>query len=246
MSDSNPRERLEESLKSPYPSDGEVWNALLAALSDEFNDFEDVLDEVDQKKFVETADGEQLNKIADMFGLDRRRDEALSQFRARIKSGLRSQLTSATISEIRDVVAVMLNTNPDNIDVEEPFDLEPATITLDVSEQIADVDLSGSELINVADDIVAAGVSVGILAYHEHSETVAIAGESSWVRDQIGPAYWNEGRWIIDTWNEATQEFVSESPETLAVAGTMTEAIETASPTYWNEGRYNVDVYDSS
>ena len=69
-SDETPAERLEELLKTPYDSEGEVWQALLTAFANEYEEFEQTLTEVQKQKFVETATGEPLNKIADLFGLN--------------------------------------------------------------------------------------------------------------------------------------------------------------------------------
>ena len=46
MSNKTPRERLEESLTSPYDPEEQTWSALLTALANEFDDHEQTLDDV--------------------------------------------------------------------------------------------------------------------------------------------------------------------------------------------------------
>lgn len=279
MADDTPRERLEEILKTPYPADGEVWSAFLAALSSEFDDFESELDTILGQKFVETATGEPLNKIADIFELDRHSTESLDEFRARIKAALRSQITSATLPEIREVAALLLESETDAVPVEEPFHLEPTSVLLDVGDELQQVAISDATFIDVVESVVAAGVQVGILVSETHSETVAIddigvagdevdglevlaIGDSSWNRtDAIQQGVWNEGRYDLDFWNTALQEFsvtetitlaiadigvVDGEPaaiETAAVADAVDARIEAVQIATWNEGRVNIDGY---
>lgn len=315
MADDTPRERLEEILKTPYPADGEVWSAFLAALSSEFDDFESELDTILEQKFVESATGEPLNKIADVFELDRRSTESLDEFRARIKAALRSQITSATVPEIREIAALLLEAETDAVPVEEPFHLEPASILLDVGDELQDVEISDSTFIEVVESVVAAGVQVGILVSEEHADSLVIGdvgvagdevdglevlaiedtgeldtivdetdslgladtgevetivqeadsvalGDDSWHRtDAIQQGVWNEGRYDLDFWNTALQEFGVTEPVTLVIADVglvddepaaietaaladdvdaRIEAVETAT---WNEGRVNIDGY---
>lgn len=130
--DSTPSERLEQSIKTPCPTDpedDEKWNALLTALTSEFDEHEQAFADVRDAKFVDTATEAQLEKLAGLFELDRRTNEDVDEFRARIKVALRTQTTSATLSEIREMIAVLMAIDPSSIELQEPDDeilwLEP-------------------------------------------------------------------------------------------------------------------------
>ena len=196
--DETPRERLEELLKTPYDVEGDVWQTLLTVFAKEYEELEQASDEAREAKFVETATGEPLNKIADLFGLDRRQDETVDAFRVRVKAALRSQITTATLEEVRDIVALLLDADIEDVDVEEPFDRAQAQILLDVRDELDDVDISGSQFIDVVDSAVAAGVGVGILLTEEIEDTLAIEDTAHTRIEQTQQSYWNEGRWNLD------------------------------------------------
>ena len=196
--DETPRERLEELLKTPYDVEGDVWQALLTAFAKEYEELEQAADEVQEAKFVETSTGEPLNKIADLFGLDRRQDESLDAFRVRVKAALRSQITTATVEEVRDIVSLLLEADTEDINVEEPFERAQAQILLDVRDELDDVDITGSQFIDVVDSAVSAGVGVGILLTEEIDDTLAVEDTTHTRIDQSQQSYWNEGRWNLD------------------------------------------------
>ncbi len=209
--DETPRERLEELLKTPYDVEGDVWQALLIAFAKEYDELEQAAAEVEEQKFVETATGEPLNKIGDLFGLDRRQNETLDAFRVRVKAALRSQITTATVEEVRDIVALLLDADVEDVDVEEPFDRAQAQILLDVRDELDDVHISGSQFIDVVDSAVAAGVGVGILLTEEIEDTLAIEDTAHTRIEQTQQSYWNEGRWNLDHYD--TLKVVLENEE---------------------------------
>jgi hypothetical protein len=55
------------------------------------------LTEVQKQKHVETATGEPLNNITDLFGPKRRQDETRVASLVRVRAALRSQITTATV-----------------------------------------------------------------------------------------------------------------------------------------------------
>jgi len=219
-SDETPAERLEELLKTPYDSEGEVWQALLTAFANEYEEFEQTLTEVQKQKFVETATGEPLNKIADLFGLNRRQDETVDAFRVRVKAALRSQITTATVEEVRDIVALLLATDVENVNVEEPFDRAQAQILLDVRNELSTVDITSSQFIDVVDAAVAAGVGVGILLTEELEDTLTLDDVAAVQTDVVASE--------LPIVNETTHTRIEESTQS-----------------FWNEGRWNLDHYDT-
>jgi len=118
--DRTPRERLESNLKSPYPADGPVWSALIAAVAKEIAELETARQSVLAAKFVSSAEAEQLDRLASIFELERRTGEPDARFRIRLQTALRAQLSSATVSDLRETVGVLLGGSASDVVVEEP------------------------------------------------------------------------------------------------------------------------------
>jgi len=197
-SDAEAVTRLEQMFTSPYDTDGDNLNALITAFASEFDESEQVIKDILDQKFVESATGEYLNKIGSLFDFERRRDETEDAFRARIQTGLRAQLSSATIPEVKDVAALILDVNTNDFTVEERFDITNAEFSLDVSDYLDDAGLTPTEFIDIIDRVTAAGVSVGILLVEEQTDTTVIEEDHSVQFTQIEEAYWNEARVGVD------------------------------------------------
>ncbi len=157
--ESDPRERLEESFTSPYDLDDEVWSALLDVFAAEYEELESALEEVLDQRFVATATGEQLDMIGDLFGMDRRTDESFADFRARVQTGLRRQITSGTIPEIIETLAVLMDVDEDEIQISEP---EGETLTFEAripATALIDSEVSRELMPKLLDEISAVGVN---------------------------------------------------------------------------------------
>ena len=222
MSNKTPRERLEESLTSPYDPEEQTWSALLTALANEFDDHEQTLDDVFVEKFIDSATGEQLNKIASLFEMERRGSETVAAFRARVKTGLRAQLTSATVDEIKEVAALLLSADTSEIILEERFTFGAAQFYLDVGEVISGEDISEAEFINIISSVVAAGVGVGILAQKPESDTLVL-DDTQVVGDRV----------------EETESFG------FADTGTVSD-VDPPTQAFWNDSAHNFDFYDTA
>lgn len=186
MSDQDTQEivsRLEDSLKTPYPSDGKLWSALIETLADEIYELEEAREKVVQGKFVTDAQGEQLSRLGELFGIERRSNEERDVFRARLQVALRSQITSATVSEIENAVAVLLEANVEDIRVREPFNLAPASMNIDIpDEYLFNSDLSDTQFVTIVRSVVAAGVDIAILVTEEQEAKVILSDEA-----EVGP-----------------------------------------------------------
>jgi len=225
MSNKTPRERLEESLTSPYDPEEQTWSALLTALANEFDDHEQTLDDVFVEKFIDSATGEQLNKIASLFEMERRGSETVAAFRARVKTGLRAQLTSATVDEIKEVAALLLSADTSEIILEERFTFGAAQFYLDVGEVISGEDISEAEFINIISSVVAAGVGVGILSQKPESDTLVLDDT------QV------VGRGVDRV--EETESFG------FADTGTVSD-VDPPTQAFWNDSAHNFDFYDTA
>ena len=162
--DGTPRERLAANLKTPYAPSETVWSALLDAFAAEFEELAAVRAQVRAAKFVDTADAASLERLAKRFELERNTDEPLVEFRARVKVALRSQLTSATLEETREIIEVLLDVDRDEIELDEPDD-EPIVLEAQLDGAV----LSGSDiprdtLDGLLDTVTAAGVLARVIS----------------------------------------------------------------------------------
>ena len=198
-----PRERLAENLKTPYSADEEAWSALLDTFAAEIAELEEVRAQVRAAKFVETADPASLERLAGRFDLERRTNEPLEEFRARVKVGLRSQLASGTVPEIRDVAMVLLNADRQDLEVREPVN-ESAFIQLAIDTNEVDVPISPAVLSEIISEVSAAGVNVGVNIFIGEAGTMILSGgpvTSSTVNSagfssvNLGPL--SSGEWTI-------------------------------------------------
>jgi len=155
-----PRERLAANLKTPYSADEKYWSALLDAFAAEIEELERVRAQVRAAKFVDTADAASLERLATRFELERKTDEPLPEFRARVKVALRSQLSSASLSEIREVVTVLLDIEREAVRLREPDD-KPAYLNARLSaDVVGESDVSPASLNDSLLQTTAAGVGV--------------------------------------------------------------------------------------
>jgi len=237
MSNKTPRERLEESLTSPYDPEEQTWSALLTALANEFDDHEQTLDDVFVEKFIDSATGEQLNKIASLFEMERRASETVAAFRARVKTGLRAQLTSATVDEIKEVAALLLSADTSEIILEERFTFGAAQFYLDVGEVISGEDISEAEFINIISSVVAAGVGVGILSQKPESDTLVL-DDTQVVGDRVEET---EAVKLVAT--SVVDDDVTET-ESFGFADTGTVSdVDPPTQAFWNDSAHNFDFY---
>jgi len=201
-SDESPRERLEASINSPYDTDGEVWNALLAACASEYEELETALRAVLAAKSVTSASGEQLDQLATIFEIERRTGEPDAKFRLRIQTALRRLISSGTIDEIRETIAVLLETSQSEVLVDEPYDVEPARVDLSVWEsELSDAGFSLNEFADIANDLTAGGVGVEMFARgtfqftSENSTVNSDRGFAELNSDNTGPVEGTGGTW---------------------------------------------------
>lgn len=170
-----PRERLAANLKTPYSPDEKYWSALLDAFAAEFEELEAVRAQVRAAKFVDTADPASLERLGKRFELERKTDEPVSEFRARLKVALRSQLTSATLSETRDIISVLLDIDREEITLREPTD-ETAVLEAQIDGSVlSGTDISRNTLDELLNTVSAAGVLTRAISASELDIGVALA-----------------------------------------------------------------------
>jgi hypothetical protein len=179
--ESTPRERLENLLKTPYPADGDLWSAYLAAFAAEYDELEAAVDEVEASKFVETSTNGSLDKLATIFDRERPTDEDDQRYRLRIQTALRELLGDATLDEMQDAVAMLLDDDPSNVVVREPDD---AIARMDIGVEEASLDernVTAGEFADFVSGLSAGGVDVesfalGTFMYVSEGEDPTVEG----------------------------------------------------------------------
>lgn len=179
--DGTPRERLDDTFTSPYPNedDSTRWDALLYAISQEFEAMDTTRVDIEDSKFVGDATGEQLDKLATIFQKERRSDEALEEFRARLKVGLQEQITSATPGQIHQVAAVLLDAPLSAVRVVEPNQNRPFfQIAID-TEETGQLPIDPEVLSDIVENVSAVGVRVGVNVFIGADGVMVLTGAPS-------------------------------------------------------------------
>jgi hypothetical protein len=229
----NPTDRIKENFKSPYPVDSDGWDAIITAIGEEIADLEDAYKEIEDNKFIDTANEGSLKRLASIFDIEKRDTETLDEFRARLKVALRRQISSATIPEIREVTSVILDQPLEDIEIVEPYDFSPAFIELKVNLEGFD----GGALIDIVELITAAGVDVGIRVVIDVGDSLGIrdATELSFpdLEDEFAPA------------DGITVDF-PEFDELTVLDDSTNSRTDQPDQSHWNEGVWNIDHYDTA
>lgn len=156
------RGRFESHIKSPFDtSDGSVWDRLLNTIGEEFEDIHAARDDAMMSAYVDTATGEQLDKIGTFVFLPRRHDETDDHYRGRLKVQLRTLIGGGTIADIKETSAILLDTHSSEVDIIEDFDNEPARFDINFSDRyLSESTVEVSDFVSFLDEIRAAGVRI--------------------------------------------------------------------------------------
>ena len=173
------RERLHENLKTPYPDhEGTTWDHILTAVALEIATLAHERERVKQQTSVELATGRHLDRIGEMVFTPRLRGEDDDLYRARLRIQLRMHASGGTIMDIKETCAMLINTEPIHVDVDEPFETEPARVSVAVdgatlsAAPIGEEDL-GTFLHDVkAGGVALVGTQIGSFTYRDESDFV--------------------------------------------------------------------------
>lgn len=152
------RERIEGYLKRPFETDypaaqsGGVHGAgefsflidVFAAFAQELNGAKnDVL----AAKMIDIAYGQSLDHIGRLLLLPRRTGESDPHYRLRLKASARAMTGEATIDQVRETIAILLDCDVIDVELEEPSS-QPAQFDLTIDQTIID------ESATTVDDLV--------------------------------------------------------------------------------------------
>lgn len=154
------RERAEDVMKSPFPThEGTVWDKLLSTILLNAEIQNEVVQNIIDERFVDTATQKQLDMIGELFQLDRKPNERDDHYRARLKAQIPIDTTRTTIDDLLEISASLLNTDPQRITFVESFDTEPARFDVYIEDIVFDDStITVSEYETLLQEIKAAGV----------------------------------------------------------------------------------------
>lgn len=158
--DDTPEARLKDAVTSPYDVEDSDLGSLLVAISNQFDDFESARQDVHNAKFIDSATGKQLEKLASIVPALRKRDESVSEFRQRTKAQIRSQLSSGTHDDILELTAVLLGIEDSSIiNIEEQKRSPNPSFSVNLPvDTVGNRGLNTASLDPLLDEVSAAGV----------------------------------------------------------------------------------------
>lgn len=137
---------------------------LMRALFTEADRIDNDLEYIYDQHHINTASGDDLEKIGDVVNVRRETGESDSRFRARVKGTFRAATIGTTFDEFAEFVASVLRTDLDSVDVLTNYGSRPATVNVAAEPNIYDgVDLQPIDLVNILEDGVPAGHRVRAL-----------------------------------------------------------------------------------
>ena len=168
---------------------------LLNIAATEIEKLEETADKIRLWRDIDHAEGETLDRIG--YNVQQWRGQATDPvYRILIKSKIARNLSDGSINTIIEVLAITLDTDPENIAVKELWDEnEPAAIQVDVpTEALNEAGFSLIQFGRLANRIVAAGVRANVLLegtfqFSSDYESVNMDSEKGYAALVIGDAY---------------------------------------------------------
>lgn len=138
--------------------------ALMRALLTEADRIDSDLEDIYDQHHVNSATGDDLEKIGDLVNVRRQTGESDNRYRARIKGKFRAATTDTTFDQFVEFTASVLSTEISNVEFLTSYGARPATVDVAADTSVYDgVDLLPSELADILDDSVPAGHRVRVL-----------------------------------------------------------------------------------
>lgn len=142
--DVDQRERLEGYLKKPFQSpvdeSSEIHDTefghLVAAAAEFAVGMRHMAEEHLRQQYIDTARYNGLDEIGYFVGIPRRTGEDDTSYRARLKAGFRGLLGGATLEQVIETTATLLDCNVDEIEITEPFAFDSARMDVSVPEYV--------------------------------------------------------------------------------------------------------------
>lgn len=199
------RDRIESLLDGlpPWmPKDKSNNEALLQAPADELDGLSKSIDAVDFAQNVQTAQNEQLDKLAPLVEISRHEGERDELFRSRILVGFLANVSSGTIPDLQEAVSTVLDIPKDEITILEWYDVgRDATITIDVPDgALTKRNITDTQFIDIIKRIVAAGITMRLHRSLKTFDQFVAEDLGDPQNDEVGLLYWDVGRWEVDVY----------------------------------------------
>ena len=166
-----------------YRSKGIVAR-FVEAQEEEFEDTEQMFDNLIQSKFVDRAKDEELDMIGEVFGqLGERRGKNDNEYRVYLKSVVQSLVSRGTRDDIKTAIAATTGIKQSDIEISEDFENVAYDVVIPLN-----IDHKASTVAEIAELADPSGVKFGRIRYTPHKEAVAIDdGMSVSESFEIGP-----------------------------------------------------------
>lgn len=137
---------------------------LVRALLSEADRIDGDLEDIYNQHHINTATGDDLEKIGDLVNVRRNTGEGDDSYRARIKGKFGTATVDSTFDEFAEFVSAVLNTDIDNIDYLTNYQIHPAAVTVSTQASVySNISLSSQQIVNILGDGVPAGHEVRVL-----------------------------------------------------------------------------------
>lgn len=146
-------------------SEDSTLDGLYRTLAYELDDLYQAYYEIEESNFIYAAEGESLDRIGELFDVDRLRAESDDQYRLRIITRFGEARGAGTIPEISQAFSQMLDVDETIFELSEPDD-EVLVVEFVLDEFIVtDSEIDEDVLFETLDRLLAAGVTLeGVLA----------------------------------------------------------------------------------
>jgi len=137
---------------------------LVRALMDVIDSVDYTLEDARRAHHIDTASGQQLDKIGKLVGLDRKTDEPDQKYRSRLKVQFRVGNLEPTFDNFAQLTAAALNADIGVLDFDVSLGADPATVTVSAPPDVYDANvITPSEAGQFLGDAVPAGHEVKML-----------------------------------------------------------------------------------
>lgn len=144
------------------------------------------LEQLYEDKFLDSASGKELEKIAELVGTKRKTREQDDKFRKRIRAEFAAQASDASYESFATAMLSILGTNAQAVDIRTPPVSPDKVVEVEVDGSVIEKNpLSRNELASLLDRTVSGGARVDLIV----TGTFAFAGDDSALEG------WNEGTW---------------------------------------------------
>ncbi len=171
-------DKLVRLLSTAFRKDPDSNNyKLLKIIDSEFSNIEQAINDIKDAHLVDFATGKSLDYIASLFNVRRKQNENDDHFRARIKLAFSKISNMATINDVKEIIAVALNTKTSKVRVRDRYD---SVALFDVWIWLQDLNNAGLTLEEFQELIkVVKPAGVRVKAYQQGTFTYRSIGETS-------------------------------------------------------------------